>query len=297
MATQLGEGQCPAILGSEPHQLQEQGEKTDPELENQMRVDLEAIDALFRDGLRCKLCELYTLVYDMATHRGMLDYSATLYDMYRRRMVEAQTKLECVFSQLLVQAHDKLEPPEQWLERVVSFLEGQARYAHIFVHGFEYLDRYYVKGDSKKNIPAKPTLQEMSYMCYEEMGLRELARLLKVAFTDAVCEMAEGRKGAASWTIVRSFAFSWRRLFGCLLGPDWEEEYDMHSLLEQHRHASLVGFSTAAPLESLESPGKSIWTPQLVGMIMEYISDAEELHAAYGVKSAGCKSRPIIQMS
>jgi hypothetical protein len=261
-------------------------------LERKMRVNLDAIDALFRDGLRCKLCELYTLVYDVATQRGTTDYSAALYDMYRKQMREAQAKLSLKFAELL--AYDELQRSQDWLQLIVALLEGQARFAHIFVHGFEYLDRYYVKGDAKKNVAAKPTLREMSYKCYAEEGLRDLARRVKTAFTHSVCEMAERRTGAASGKIVQAFAISWRRLFGCLLGPDWEDEYNMYSLLERHRHASLVGFAAAAPLES---GCKSIWTPQLVGMITEFVSDSEELHVAYGVKNAGFKCRPIIQKS
>lgn len=265
-------------------------EEADPVLERKMRVDLDAIDALFRDGLQCKLCELYTLVYDVATQRGTTDYSAALYDMYRKQMREAQAQLSSNFAELL--AYDELQRSQEWLQLVVALLEGQARFAHIFVHGFEYLDRYYVKGDAKKNVAPKPTLREMSYKCYaEEAGLRDLARRVKAAFTHSVCEMAERRGGAASGKIVQAFAIAWRRLFGCLLGSDWEEEYNMHSLLERHRHASLVGLAAAAPL------CKSIWTPQLVGMITEFVSDSQELHVAYGVKNAGFKCKPIIHKS
>ena len=41
-----------------------------PTSKNRLAAALHAIDALFKDGLRCKLGVLYTLVYDTATEIG-----------------------------------------------------------------------------------------------------------------------------------------------------------------------------------------------------------------------------------
>jgi hypothetical protein len=271
---------------------------TRPTSKNGLAAALDAIDAMFKDGLRCKLCELYTLVYDTVTQSGETrsEYSAALYEEYGRRMHETQAGIAEAFEELLSECVQ--ERAQCWLEKMVAVLEGQARFAYIFVHGFEYLDRV-----EYLECLSKPKLRQKAYMISQDTKLKVLAGQTKSAFTDAVCAMAGKRGGAASWRLVRDFANAWQRLFGTLLvnacaglrkcmcrtaQNAWpmlltergKAECNVQSVLSRHRYVSISRLAVCM------RAGKSMWTPEIVILISEYTVGADDLHAAYGVKSA-----------
>ena len=143
---------------------------TGPTFQNRLVAALDAIDALFKDGLRCQLCDLYTLVYDIATHSGETEseYSAALFEEYVRRMHETQAGFAEAFEELLSECVS--ERVQCWLEKMVAVLEGQARFAYIFVHGFEYLDRV-----EFVELLSKPKLRQKAYVIYQDTKLKVLA--------------------------------------------------------------------------------------------------------------------------
>ena len=59
-----------------------------------------------------------------------------------------------------------------------------------------------------------------------------------------------------------------------------KEACNVQSVLSRHRYVS------SARLGVCMRAGKSMWTPEIVILISEYIVGADDLHAAYGVKSA-----------
>ncbi|CAE8735557.1 unnamed protein product [Polarella glacialis] len=246
---------------------------------------LRAIDLLFQRRLSCSLSELYTLVYNISIQVGKeQDYSAILYEDYCKRVAQSVADLSQSLKDLLdCQTSGEPLGKENWLQSCVCELKSRARFAHVCMYGFSYLDRFYVKGNSKQARHALPTVRDVATKHFRQAGLDVLtARLRQVLIAEMCKEPSDDKESwSAEWHLVRDLAKAWLRLFGSLLGPN-SPECDVFPMLQQHRLASLAHLASASGMS--HSLRRVFGSQLLVDDILSFIGDPAEVFTAYGLK-------------